>query len=100
VPTKRFVAVSFLACACSSTPDVPDAGSDAGTLPDVDTTACPPLAIDEAPMTFSRAYAPISSGSYVQDKGLYLVTILEGAGVLAALASDPTRKRGEIRPPR
>ncbi len=71
-------------------PDASDAGSDAGSLPDVDTTACPPLAIDEAPMTFSRAYAPISSDSYVQDKGFYLVTILEGAGVLADLASDPT----------
>ncbi|HEX4515662.1 MAG TPA: YdcF family protein [Polyangiaceae bacterium] len=86
----RLAIASLLGCACSdATTNAPDA-SDAAALPEVDTTACPPLGDDETPMTFSRSYTPLSSGSYVQDKGFYLVTILEGTNVWADLASDPT----------
>jgi hypothetical protein len=42
-------------------------------------------------MTFSPTYTTLSSGSYVEDKGFYFVTILqEQAAVLADLLMDPT----------
>jgi hypothetical protein len=89
----------LLACAAcnSSSPATNDASdddagaSDADVLPEIDTTACPSVDASEAPMTFSPTYVALSSGSYVEDKGFYFVTILEGLPtVLADLLMDPT----------
>jgi DUF218 domain len=87
--------VVMLCTACNGGSSTQDAGSDAGVdvdvLPDVDTTACPTLEAGEPPMMFAPTYPALSSGSYVQDKGFYFLTILEGEpAVLADLLLDPT----------
>ena len=68
-----------------------DAGVDAA-LPMLDPAACPKVTGDEAPLSFSRDYVPLSGwGSIEQDKAFYFVTVLEKApGVADALAADAT----------
>jgi DUF218 domain len=70
---------------------IDDEAPDAAPLPAIDAAACPELDASEAPLTFARDYSALDGGSFVQDKGFYLITILESLpAVLADLLADPT----------
>jgi hypothetical protein len=96
--------LALLCGACGSKDQAPPAASpDADVLddafvdddafdaarPPLDPASCPKVAGDEAPLSFSRDYVPLGSGSIQQDKAFYFATVLDRApGVNDALAAD------------
>jgi hypothetical protein len=89
-------ALACVACTGDDSGNVQDASidldaADAMALPAIDAATCPALDASEAPLTFSRAYAFLDGGSFVQDKGFYFITVLQDSPtVLADLLMDPT----------